>query len=101
MDRGKQGLKRSQLTDSYGIPVVGQLGQVPRHPALSPDAGYDYGPVYRDLTQRHITPRISKRGTETRSPIQTDGRWVAERTNSWMNNFGKLRRNTERRRACT
>jgi hypothetical protein len=55
--------------------------------------------VYTALAEREITPRITKRGTKT--PIQTDGRWVAERTNSWMNNFGKLRRNTERRRACT
>ncbi|GAA2671563.1 transposase [Streptomyces lunalinharesii] len=28
------------------------------------------------------------------------GRWVVERTNSWMNNFGKLRRCTERRKAA-
>lgn len=124
VDRGKQGLKRSQLTDGYGIPVVtvpaganirdhtllpetldefaeltDQLGHAPQHPALSLDAGYDYQPVYTDLAERGITPRISKRGTKT--PIQTDGRWVVERTNSWMNNFGKLRRNTERRRVCT
>ncbi|MFE4331464.1 IS5 family transposase [Streptomyces sp. NPDC056831] len=123
VDRGKQGLKRSQLTDSYGIPVVTvpaganirdhtllpqtldafaelteQLGHVPQHPALILDAGYDYQPVYRNLAERDITPRISKRGTKT--PIQTDGRWVVERTNSWMNNFGRLRRNTERRCAC-
>lgn len=124
VDRGKQGLKRSQLTDSYGIPVVTvpaganirdhallpqtldafaelteQLGHVPQHPALSLDAGYDYQPVYRNLAERDITPRITKRGTKT--PIHTDGRWVVERTNSWMNNFGRLRRNTERRCACT
>ena len=71
----------------------------PQHPALSLDAGYDYQPVYTDLTEREITPPITKRGTKT--PIQTDGRWVVERTNSWMNNLGKLRRNTERRRAGT
>ncbi|SCF60178.1 hypothetical protein GA0115256_104710 [Streptomyces sp. DconLS] len=56
-------------------------------------------PVHTALAEREIRPRISKRGTKT--PIQTDGRWVVERTNSWMNNFGKLRRSTERRRACT
>jgi hypothetical protein len=26
--------------------------------------------------------------------------WVVERTNSWLNDFGKLRRCTERRRSC-
>ncbi|MCY0963193.1 IS5 family transposase [Streptomyces sp. H27-H5] len=123
VDRGKQGLKRSQLTDGYGIPVVTvpagantrdhtllpetldtftelaeHLDHAPQHPALSLDAGYDDQPVYTDLAEREITPRVTKRGTKT--PIQTDGRWVVERTNSWMNNFGKLRRNTERRCAC-
>lgn len=124
VDRGKRGLKRSQLTDGYGIPVVTvpagadirdhtllpetldefaelteHLDHAPQHPALSLDAGYDYQLVYTDLAEREITPRITELGTKT--PIQTDGRWVAERTNSWMNNFGKLRRNTERRRPCT
>ncbi|MFJ2164740.1 IS5 family transposase [Streptomyces griseofuscus] len=122
--RGKQGAKRSQLTDGYGIPVVtapadanmpdhtlpqetldafieltDRLDHAPQNPALSLDAGYDYRPVHTALAEREIRPRISKRGTKT--PIQTDGRWVVERANSWMNNFGKLRRSTERRRACT
>ncbi|MFF6791705.1 IS5/IS1182 family transposase [Streptomyces filamentosus] len=124
VDHGKRGLKRSQLTDGYGIPVITMpagantrghtllpetldefaeltknLDHAPKRPALSLNAGYDYQLVYTDLAEREITPRITKRGTKT--PIQTDGRWVAERTNSWMNNFGKLRRNTERRRVCT
>jgi Transposase DDE domain len=124
VDRGKQGLKRSQLTDGYGIPVTTipaganmrdhtllpetldeftalarELDHITENPKLSLDAGYDYQPVYTDLAEREITPRITKRGVKT--PIQTGGRWVVERTNSWMNNFGKLRRNTERRRVCT
>ncbi|MGH4035271.1 IS5 family transposase [Actinomycetota bacterium Odt1-20B] len=124
VDRGKQGLKRSQVTDGYGIPVAivpaganvrdhtllpetldefaavaHDLEHVPKDPKLSLDAGYDYQPVYTDLAERGVTGRITRRGTKT--PIQTDGRWVVERTNSWMNNFGKLRRNTERRRICT
>ncbi|MFF3341343.1 hypothetical protein [Streptomyces flavidovirens] len=53
--------------------------------------------VHLDLEARGIFGRIAERGTKT--PIQAGGRWVAERTNSWMNNFGKLRRCTERRRA--
>ena len=64
---------------------------------MSLDAGYDYQPVRADLDGHGITGRITQRGTKT--PIQTDGRWVIERTNSRMNNFGKLRRCTERRRA--
>ncbi|MFF1628782.1 transposase [Streptomyces sp. NPDC058272] len=123
VDRGKQGIKRSQLTDAYGIPVVTipakanardhtllpqtldtfetltwELEHRPQNPALSLDAGYDYQPVRVDLAERGITGRITQRGTTV--PIQTDGRWVCERTNAWMNNFGKLRRCTERRRVC-
>jgi hypothetical protein len=122
VDRAKQGIKRSQLTDGQGIPLVtdpapantrdhtllpatldrfadlqASLGPLPASPRLSLDAGYDYGMVHQDLLARGITGQIAKRGAKT--PIQAGGRWVVERTNSWMNNFGKLRRCTERRKA--
>ncbi|WP_336114953.1 IS5 family transposase [Streptomyces sp. PTD9-10] len=121
--RAKLGLKRSQLTDSYGIPLVAEpapantrdhtllpatldrftaleraLGPLPEHPRLALDAGYDCRIVHDDLAGRRIDARIAPRGAMT--PIQTGGRWVVERTNSWMNNFGKLRRCTERRRTA-
>jgi transposase len=120
VDRAKQGTKRSQLTDGYGIPLITDpapantrdhtllpatldqlteletvIGPLPAHFSLSLDAGYDYSMVYEDLDSRGISAQIAKRGEQT--PIQGDGRWVVERTNSWMNNFGKLRRCTERR----
>ena len=123
VDRAKLGLKRSQLTDGTGIPLVTEpapantrdhtllpatldrftaleqaLGPLPEHPRLALDAGYDYRLVHDDLADRRIDARIAPRGAKT--PIQTGGRWVAERTNSWMNNFGKLRRCTERRRTA-
>ncbi|MEY9849018.1 hypothetical protein ABH940_006122 [Streptacidiphilus sp. BW17] len=123
VDRAKQGVKRSQLTEAYGIPLVAEpapanirdhtllpatldryndlaktLGPLPDQPVLNLDAGYDYQPVYTELDTRGITAKIAKRGEQT--PLQADGRWVVERTNSWMNNFGKLRRCTERRRVC-
>ena len=122
VDRAKLGLKRSQLTDGYGIPLVTEpasanirdhtllpatldrfasleqaLGPLPERPRLALDAGYDYRLVHQDLADRKITARIAARGAKT--PIQTDGRWTVERTNSWMNNFGRLRRCTERRKA--
>ncbi|MFE3150040.1 MULTISPECIES: IS5 family transposase [unclassified Streptomyces] len=121
VDRAKLALKRSQLTDGTGIPLVTEpapanvrdhtmlpatldrltaleqtLGPLPEHPHLALDAGYDYRIVHDDLASRGIDARIAPRGAKT--PIQTGGRWVVERTNSWMNNFGKLRRCTERRR---
>lgn len=123
VDRAKQGLKRSQLTDAYGIPLVTHpapanirdhtllpatledytdlakvLGPLPEHPVLSLDAGYDYCWVHEYLDELGIVAKIAKRGERT--PIQADGRWVVERTNAWMNSFGKLRRCTERRREC-
>jgi hypothetical protein len=42
--------------------------------------------------------QIAHRGQP--APIQASRRWVVERTNSWLNDFGKLVRCTERRRDC-
>jgi hypothetical protein len=41
---------------------------------------------------------IAARGTP--APIRVGKRWPVERTNSWLDDFGKLRRCTERRRDC-
>lgn len=123
VDRAKQGIKRSQLTDGYGIPLVTEpapantpdrtllpatldqltllqttIGPLPPNPRLSLDAGYDYRVVHDDLASRKVVAQIAERGAKT--PIQANNRWVVERTNSWMINFGKLRRCTERRRRC-
>lgn len=123
VDRAKLGLKRSQLADGTGIPLVIEpapantsdhtmlpatldrftaleqaLGPLAEHPRLALDAGYDYRIVHDDLAGRRIDARIAPRGTKT--PIQTGGRWLVVRTNSWMNSFGNLRRCTERRRAA-
>ena len=40
------------------------------------------------------TPEISRKGVPC--AIQVGKRWVVERTNSWMNGYGKLRRCTDR-----
>jgi hypothetical protein len=42
--------------------------------------------------------QIAHRGEP--APIQVGRRWVVERTNSWLNDYGKLRRCNERRRDC-
>ncbi|RAJ38364.1 hypothetical protein K353_04301 [Kitasatospora sp. SolWspMP-SS2h] len=123
VDRAKLVLKRSQLTDGSGIPLVTEptpanardhtlpsatldrttaleqaLGPLPEHPRLALDAGYDYRIVHDDPAGRRIDARIAPRGAKT--PIQTGGRRVVERTNSRMNDFGKLRRCTGRRKAA-
>lgn len=58
------------------------------------DAGYDSGKT-RDLP--HILGydhRIATKGKP--APIQVGNRWVVERTHSWMNGYGKLRRSTDK-----
>jgi hypothetical protein len=119
VDRGKGGLKRSQLSDGNGVPMAtvsapantrddALLGQtldavkdfapLPVDVTVHLDAGYDYRPCREALDERGLLGQIAHRGTP--APIQVGRRWVVERTNSWLNDFGKLRRCTERRRAC-
>ena len=50
------------------------------------------------LDERGLRGEIARRGEP--APIQVGKRWVVERANSWLNDFGKLRRCTERRRSC-
>jgi transposase len=119
VDRGKGGMKRSQLTDGGGIPMatVSAPANTVDHALLEPtldavkdfcplpadvtvhlDAGFDYRPCRDALDRRGMVGAIAHRGEP--APIQVGRRWVVERANSWLNDFGKLRRCTERRRDC-
>jgi transposase len=119
VDRAKGGMKRSQLTDGAGVPIAtvsapantvdhALLAQtldalkdfqpLPEHVTVHLDAGYDYRPCRDVLEERGLFGEIAHRGTP--APIQVGRRWVVERTNSWLNDFGRLRRCTERRRDC-
>ncbi len=119
VDRGKGGMKRSQLSDGAGVPMAtisapantrddALLGQtldalkdfapLPAEVTVHLDAGYDYRPCRDALDERGLLGEIASRGTP--APIQVGKRWVVERANSWLNDFGRLRRCTERRRAC-
>ena len=119
VDRGKGGMKRSQLSDGAGVPMAtvsapantrddALLGQtldalkgvqpLPAEVRVHLDAGYDYRPCRAALAERGLLGEIAARGTP--APIQAGKRWPVERTNSWFNDFGKLRRCTERRRDC-
>jgi hypothetical protein len=119
VDRGKGGLKRSQLSDGAGVPMatvsapantvdhallpetldaLKDFQPLPAEVTVHLDAGYDYRPCREALEERGLCGEIASRGTP--APIQVGKRWVIERTNSWLNDFGKLRRCTERRRAC-
>ncbi len=115
VDRGKQGLKRSTMTDASGIPLHLVSSGANRHdaPLLAPTlAGLDvFGPRstevtvhldrgYDRATSRTLLVGLGRTGVIARkgipAPLQVGSRWVVERTQSWMNGFGKLRRCTER-----
>lgn len=116
VDRGKQGTKRSLLTDGNGIPLGCVIAPANRHdsPFLRPtlekldrfglalpsritvhlDAGYDSGVTRSLLDELGCRGVVSVKGF----PLQAGARWVIERTNSWHNRgFKKLAVCTERR----
>jgi hypothetical protein len=117
VDRRKGGLKRSVATEDHGIPLGLAAAGAHRHdsPLLAPtlaaatrqlagllpgqrtchlDAGYDSSPTRQTLAGLGFAGQIARRGTP--APIQAGRRWPVERTHSWMNGYGKLRRITDR-----
>jgi len=126
-DRAKAGWKWSILTDLNGIPFGWAADGANRHdsillgPTLADaatrglladietlwlDRGYDSAATRTRLCDLKITDAViakkRKRGdkpaTKTASNKHTMGlRWPVERTNSWLSNYGQLRRNTDRR----
>ena len=118
VDRGKQGLKRSVLTDGTGLPLhlvaaganchdspllaptLAGLDKLDRSPVVGKvhlDRGYDSAPTRTVLNHLGLVGAIARKGVP--APIQAGSRWVIERTHAWMNGFGKLRRCTEKRRS--
>jgi transposase len=117
VDRRKQGLKRSMVTEAGGIPLgavpapadqrddgllavtldtLTVVGPLPAQPVVHLDAGYDYQPCRQVLAERGMVGQIATRGIP--APVQAGRRWVIERTHAWGNQYGKLRWCTERRR---
>lgn len=122
VDRGKIGWKWSLGADANGVPVAwtiaganrndckillptladaatrGVLHQIQR---LHLDKGYDSKEVRRICKSMGIDDVVIARqrrpGTpEAKKPLTLGLRWPVERTNSWLSNFGQLRRNTDR-----
>src|SRR5260221_3188921 len=109
-DRGKNGTKRSLLTDGVGIPLALVVAGANRHDVrllsatldglvisrpepteeqpqhLCLDAAYDSTPVYQELLARHYQPHVRSRGEEKREKEFIPGyrarRWVVENTQS-------------------
>jgi hypothetical protein len=117
VDRGKQGLKRSVLTDGTGVPLHVETAGANRHDSpllastltgLAPwgadpgettvhlDRGYDSGVTRALLVELGLAGEIARKGLP--APVQAGTRWVVERTHAWMNGYGKLRRCTEKTR---
>ncbi len=116
VDRGKQGLKRSGMTDGYGIPPgrvlaganrydspllaptldgLDDLGPLPDDITVHLDAGYDSDKTRPLLNERGLHGRIAHKGEK--APIQASQHWHVERTHAWQNAFYRLARCYERR----
>ncbi|MCX4965802.1 IS5 family transposase [Streptomyces sp. NBC_00654] len=116
VDRGKQGLKRSVASDACGVPLgivsdganrhdspllgptldaaQAQVGAMPETVNVNLDRGYDSAKSRLLIAELGFTAEIARKGVP--APIQAGKRWVVERTHSWTNDYGKLRRCTER-----
>lgn len=122
-DRGRLGWKWSLFTDRNGIPLGWTTAGANRHDTvlfeptlvevierglladtetLHLDRGYD-GAAVRELCARvGIADLVGARKRKLDDPtpakkLTLGMRWPIERTNSWLSNFGQLRRNTDRR----
>ena len=116
VDRRKQGIKRSIAGDATGIPLgmvitaaqrhdaplledtlrdaQHQTGRWPQHVTVHLDAAYDW-PKWEQLLQRMgLHHQISWQTVH--EPVSHTRRWPIERTHSWMNSYGKIRRSTDR-----
>lgn len=121
-DRGKCGWKWSIGTDRNGIPLGWEIAGANRNdcvllePTLDAidgrgllgdidtmhlDRGYDNG-VVRALCERVglgdvvVAKKRARGHGKVKVSVSLGMRWPVERTNSWMSNFGQLRRNTDR-----
>lgn len=117
-DRGKQGVKRSLLTEGHGVPVGLVVEGANRHDmklvratleslvvarpeptcdqpqGMCLDKGYDYDEVRALLIEFRFTAHIRSRDKEAHD-LALDAnkrarRWVVERTHSWMNRFRRI-----------
>lgn len=117
-DRGKDGVKRSLLTEGHGVPIgLAVAGanrndmkllretlesivvERPQPTAEQPqgmclDKGYDYQEVRDTLTEFGFTAHIRSRSEEAKAIKREAGfrarRWVVERAHSWMNRLRRI-----------
>ena len=112
-DRGKQGVKRSLLTDAKGLPMSLVVAAANTHDIklvadtldalqtrrpgkklrLCPDKAYEAGWLKTYLQSRRYEPHIQSRKQESDASKNTDfkaHRWIVERADSWMNRFVRV-----------
>ena len=78
-------------------PIRKSCGRPRKRPKkLHADKAYDFPRCREALRKRDITPRIARRGIESRERVGRH-RWVMERTLSWVNRFRRLKVRYERR----
>jgi transposase len=123
VDRAKLGWKWSIAADANGIPLgwaiaganrndlklleptlvdVARAGLLVEIETLHLDRGYDYPKVRARLAalgldDLNIQRRQPRNLPKQKQPMRLGLRWVVEGTNSWLSNYGQLRRNTDRR----
>jgi transposase len=124
-DRAKLGGKWSVAVDAQGIPLgwaidganrndlklleptlhaVARVGLLADVDTVHLDRGYDYPKVRAQLATLGLDgPDIQRRKkpgqVRATRPLRLGLRWRVEGTNSWLSNYGQLRRNTDRRDA--
>ncbi len=122
VDRGKCGWKWSIATDRNGIPIGWEQAGANRNDCvlLAPtldaidargllgdidtlhlDRGYDNSIVRTQCTELGLDDLIVAKKRKPghgkiKLSISLGMRWPVERTNSWLSNFGQMRRNTDR-----
>ncbi len=116
-DRAKRGVKRSLLCEGAGVPIGLEVAganirdekllraTIDSIPIALPDnaelgcgvcldKGYDYSEVYELLTEFGFTAHVRSRREEADAFKHEAGfragRWVVERTHSWLNRFRRL-----------
>jgi transposase len=124
VDRGKPGTKIHAVVDRRGVPLAvtisagnthdcklllplidtiqpvrGRTGRPRRRPVkLHADKGYDHRFCRQGLRQRHIAPRIARRGIESSQRLGRH-RYIIERTLEWLSRYRRLQRRYERKAA--
>lgn len=117
-DRGKDGVKRSLVTEGHGVPIGLAVAGANRHDmklvretlerlvierpeptaeqpqGLCLDKGYDYQEVRAIVAEFGFTAHIKARSEEAQAIKQEAGfrarRWVVERAHSWLNRFRRI-----------